>query len=321
MILKYEKLQETKVKTKKKKNLEVEYLPAKEFAIYKKEAEDAGEKVSVVRNTRFKKIKDQDSCKDEFIEINGIRYALKDEKNKSAVGYVHVGDNRFVRYERSRLPLLLSLMIVALLLVLLLFQHSDKIPKPEIRTTGTEYKDETASSTQNQIDTIIPGYAKIKANKAANIIKLRNPDENTVNFVYTITTKPKERKVKKFATTEKAQEYINENQQEYTNNYDKKNDTYVMEDSDGNIVDEIVNYTVTKDPASENNYIVQQTSAKILFVTGKIAPGYCVDWNAYDTLKSEGKGTHYVQFLISSYDVNTDEPCTGSTQTVDITLN
>lgn len=318
MILKNRELGNIDVKQKIHKKTGIKYITPKEFSKYKKDTENAGGKVSVVRNTRLKKVKDPDRCNDEYIEADEIMYQLKDEKNKAAKGYIHVGDNRFVRYERNLFPLLLLLLLAAALIAIcLLHKTPEIISKPE--AGGEDYVADTQqSSTPSQENTTIPGYAKIKANKTASIIKLYNPKENTVNFVYMLTDEPSIEDVKNCSSIDDAQKYIDKRKQNYTNYYDKKQDKYELKTEDGNVTDTLTDFKIVQDETSSNSYTVQKSSAKVLFFTERIAPGKCIKWDAYKALKT--KGLHNVQFIISTYDVDTDEACTGSTQNVDITI-
>lgn len=318
MILKSRNLENTEVTLKTHKKTGIQYISPKEFAKYKKDTENAGGIVSVVRNTRLKKVKDQNQCNDEYIEADDIKYQLKDEKNKPAKGYIHVGDNRFVRFERNLFPLILLLLLAAALIAIcLLHKTPETISRPH--AGGEDYVADTQqSSAPSQESTTIPGYAKIKADKTASIIKLYNPKENTVNFVYMITDEPSVEDVKTCSSIDEAQKYIDKRKNSYTNYYDKNQKKYELKAEDGSVTDTLTDYKIVQDESSSGSYTVQKSSAKVLFFTERIAPGKCIKWDAYKALKT--KGLHNVQFIISTYDVDTDEACTGSTQNVDITI-
>lgn len=58
----------------------------------------------------------------------------------------------------------------------------------------------------------------------------------------------------------------------------------------------------------------------LLHSTKGIKPGNMVDADLYSALKDYGTGEYALSFIISSYDVDTQETCNGATQTVYITV-
>lgn len=106
----------------KRKSHKVEFyvLKQKEFNEYRKEQEDAGQVVSIVRNTSLKSFKKKkDGQEDEYLTIGTKKFALKQESSKKASGYIHVGDNRFVRIEKKFWPVIILLLAAILIGVLI----------------------------------------------------------------------------------------------------------------------------------------------------------------------------------------------------------
>ena len=74
----------------------------------------------------------------------------------------------------------------------------------------------------------------------------------------------------------------------------------------------------------ENTVYLQYSILKdedTIYSTKGIKPGNMVEADLYSALKDYGTGEYALSFVISSYDVNTQESCNGATQTVYITVN
>ena len=74
----------------------------------------------------------------------------------------------------------------------------------------------------------------------------------------------------------------------------------------------------------ENTVYLQYSILKdedTIYSTKGIKPGNMVEADLYSALKDYGTGEYALSFVISSYDVNTQEACNGATQTVYITVN
>lgn len=318
MILKYNEIENDNLVEYKKKKIDIKIFKPKDFNEYKKNVEDNGGKVTVVRNTSFKKCKDDN---DEYIEIQDKKFKLKDEKARSAKGYIPVGEDRFVRIESW---LLLWIFLIGILIVGLLFgihaipSKPDNPNSPIDMEDGNDWdgkQDTGNNSTQSQESTKIPGYSNITATKESGIVKLYNLPENTVNFVYTITEQESSEEVKTFDTVEDAQEYINSNNKTYTNYYDEASKKYELKDESGNVTDELIEYKATK--KDDGTYTVNKVVSKVIYFTKGIAPNKYVEW---DVSKFFDTGVHNVQFRISTYDVDTNIACYGATVNVTITI-
>ena len=321
MILNYNELENKKLIKYKKKGLDIKIFTPQDFKEYKKEVEDNGGNVTVIRNTKLKKYKEKENEQDndEYIEIQGKKFKLKKEKSCSTKGYIPVGNDRFVRIESNFLFFIILIILICGLFLgtSILSDKKPGIPNPDIEMDDTKDWDgdnPTHNSKSDQENTIIPGYADITATKDAGLIKLYNPEQNTVNFIYTITKKVETVKVETFKTVDEAQQYITNNSIQYTNYYDEKNNKYVLKDQDGNLTEDLIEYKAAKD--SDETYTVNKITSKVIYFSKGIAPNTYVDWNAYEFL---GIGNHEVQFRISTYDIETNSTCYGAVQ--DLTIN
>ena len=73
----------------------------------------------------------------------------------------------------------------------------------------------------------------------------------------------------------------------------------------------------------ENTVYLQYSILKdedTIYSTKGIKPGNMVEADLYSALKDYGTGEYTLSFIISSYDVDTQETCNGATQTVYITV-
>lgn len=316
MILNYQELNDNRVVTKKKNGYEFKILKQKDFDDVRKEHEKNNELITVVRNTRLKKIKDKDKdkdkYKDEYLELNGTHYELKPESNRKASGYLYVGNNSFVRLEKRPwlLLLLLLLALCALLFTLLTRPQSPVYDKIHIGDNSNLHDNNNDVNTEQE-STTFPGYSTITATKGASMFQLQNPKGNTVNFIYTITEKESEETVKTFKDQAKAATYVNDHNKTYKNV--KDGNKYVF-DVDGKKTTQMVEYKLTQSQDGKS-YIVTKIVSNLIYFTDGIAPNSGKDWDIMDYL---GKGTHDITFHISTFDVNTNMPCYGTNMSVTI---
>lgn len=339
MILNYRDINHPKLEKFEKKKIKIKVFSPKEFDNYKKEQEEKNQTVTVIRNTKLKQLKEDDKeVKDkEYLQIEDKKFKLEKERGRSAKGYIPIDENRFVRIESCLLLFILLFGAIGISIFLLL----TKIPvgdnnKPIIdlpNLPGIEMDDDADewdgegnkgenSVAGEQENTIIPGFSTFKATSKANLIKLYNYPENTVNFVYTITKPLSTEDIEEFDlvdennkdNADKAQKFVNENQEKYTNYYDEGTKNYALKDSKGNVVDIMVEYKIKK---TDTKYIVYKVESEVIYFTKGIAPNQSVNWNVYEAL---GVGEHNLQFRISPYDIETNALTYGAIQDVKITI-
>lgn len=328
MILNYFEMKNQYVSQYKHKGLDINIniLKPTDFEDYKKSVEENGNKVTVVGNTRLKLVKENT---DSYIDIQGKRFELKGGKTCPAKGYIPVGTNHFVRLEKvhwtgaliaGACGLAVCGVIVGLAITLA-SQQSVPATTSSIFTesssdwNGQQHKngDDSISSEEN---TLIPGYAQVAVNKDKPYLQLYNYPENTVNFVYTITKPMDTVQEDTFTTAEQAQNYINSHAIKYENYYNPKTNEYQLKDSNGNVTDILTEYKAIAN--TDGTYTVTKVVSKIIYFTTGIAPGKAVEWNVYDSL---GQGTHKVKIRISTYDVETNDPCYGAVLNTTITVS
>lgn len=298
----------------KLKDEKITYYKTKEFEKYKSEKENAGETVTVVRNTSLKKWK-KDSD-DEFLEINQPEYRYRLTKEKSSIftkGYIPVSDNKYVRIVKKPYFLILFLPIIMYLLVFALKQDN-VLPKLEMENAfpWNGISSDGESSQNNQETIQIPGYTQNIVSDKKNMITLYNPPKNTVNFVYTIMEEENHRIIRQFSekSISMAQKYIRKHNIEYENCYNKSK--YMVKYKNGKISDSIIKYSIVK---NNKKYLIRKSSYKMLYFTKGIAPNKAVNWDAYESLS---KGKHNLVFSINTYDTKTLQNCQGANQKVKI---
>jgi len=325
MILNYNDIGHQKLEEYKKKKVQIKVFKPKEFDEYKKEMEQQEQNVTVVRNTKLKVLKDDDEDvkNGEYLAIGDKKYKLVKERGRVAVAYIPIDATRFVRIESNLLLFILLFgMGVGLFLLLTQVPVGEKpiIPLPDIEMDsnaddwdgeGNKPNDDSVAEQEN---ITIPGFSTFKATKEANLIKLYNLPENTVNFIYTITKPTANDIVEEFDDIDEAQKYITKNTITYQNYYDETTKNYEVQDSDGNITDLIIEY---KMEAKDDKYIIHKIQSEVIYFTKGIAPNMSIDWNVYEAL---GVGVHKLQFRISTYDINTNGACYGAIQDVVITI-
>ncbi len=84
----------------KQKGLDINILRPADFENYKQFIEESGNKVTVIGNTTLKSVKGDN---DNYIIIQGKKFEVTDGKMCSAKGYIPVGNNQFVRLEKTYL--------------------------------------------------------------------------------------------------------------------------------------------------------------------------------------------------------------------------
>lgn len=334
MILNYSDIGHEKLEVLEKKNLKFKIFKPKEFDNYKKEQEEKNQIVSVVRNTKLKELKDDsDEVKNgEYLQIGDKKFKLEKERGRAATGYIPIDENRFVRIENTLLLFILLFGAIGILTFVLLTQipigEEPIIPLPDIEMDGGaddwdgEGNKGPNSVAGEQESTTIPGFSTFKATSTANLIKLYNYPENTVNFVYTITKPLSNEPFQEFELENKkgednideVQKFVNKNQLVYTNYYDEATKNYQVKDKDGNITDIMVEYKIKK---TDDKYIVYKIESEVIYFTKGIAPNQSIDWNVYEAL---GVGVHQLQFRISPYDIETNALTYGAIQDVKITV-
>ncbi len=300
MILKYQELNDKHAECKKIKKHKLWLLSPKEFDAYAKERKNRGLDTKVVRNTSLKKYKpDKNSNEDEYIEIEGEKYRLKPEKKRKAKGYLFTGGNTFVRIEKSYaflIPILLAI-IAGIALWFLLQGKGGKIKPVTPDIDDNDIKDATQIM-EEQPMTTFPGYSTVVAKSGASVLQLKNPKENTVYFVYTITETLQEKVVKTYDTSEDAAVYVQDHQKSYENAYDKKTGKYYFITDDNKKTDEMTEYIIQE---SGSQYVVKERTSSLVFYTGSIRPNKAKDW---DIKKSLDIGEHDVLFRIRTYDMD-----------------
>lgn len=194
-----------KAKHYKKKELEFDYLPKKEFKKLKKNNNE----INVIGSI---KLKTTNKTKTDIVIIDSndriYQYELfnnEDSSNKeknqfNVMGYLKIDDNTYVSIIKNKF-LFLILFLFLLILGILMFRFISFIPGNEENSSiSTESKnplefeegeDWNGENPQNhekieQESIKIPGYANLYVSSNNPEIRLINPDDNTVYMVYKI---------------------------------------------------------------------------------------------------------------------------------------
>ena len=197
MILNYAEMENQYVSQYKQKGLDINILRPADFENYKQFIEESGNKVTVIGNTTLKSVKGDN---DNYIIIQGKKFEVTDGKMCSAKGYIPVGNNQFVRLEKTYLVGVIIAVacgiaacgvIAGLAIALPLQQSVPATTSSLLMESGSDWNGQQhlngEGSISSQENTSIPGYAQVSAGKDRPYLSLYNPPENTVNFVYTIT--------------------------------------------------------------------------------------------------------------------------------------
>lgn len=153
---------------------------------------------------------------------------------------------------------------------------------PKLDKSATDFTEEQPAPAEQEYITV-PGLVPSSVNEKQPNIKLHNPEENTVYFKYTMY-KLVEASQKDFASEKELQDFLRENENK---------DENVLYSADG----------------------LTLTSSKYEKVseTDLIPPGKQILWNAREALE---KGDYDIRFLLSTFDVETGEPCYGANQEI-----
>ena len=326
MILNYVEMENQYTTNFNRKGLDITILKPDDFEDYKKSVEESGNTVTVIGNTKLKPVKGDNN---NYIIIQGKKFEVIDGKMCSAKGYIPVGDNQFVRLEKTYLMGVIIAsscgiaacgVIVGLAIALPLQQSVPATTSSLLMESGSDWDGQQhlngEGSVSSQENTSVPGYARVSAGKDRPFLSLYNPMENTVNFVYAITKPMDTVQEDTFTTAEQAQKYINSHAVTYENFYNAETNEYLLKDSNGNVTDTLTEYKSIAN--TDGTYTVIKVTSKMIYFTNGISPGKSVDWNVYDFL---GQGSHKVQIRITTYDVETNVQCYGAIQDTTITVS
>ena len=197
MILNYVEMENQYTTNFNRKGLDITILKPDDFEDYKKSVEESGNTVTVIGNTKLKPVKGDNN---NYIIIQGKKFEVIDGKMCSAKGYIPVGDNQFVRLEKTYLMGVIIAsscgiaacgVIAGLAIALPLQQSVPTTTSSLLMESGSDWDGQQhlngEGSVSSQENTSVPGYARVSAGKDRPFLSLYNPMENTVNFVYAIT--------------------------------------------------------------------------------------------------------------------------------------
>ena len=215
MILNYVEMENQYTTNFNRKGLDITILKPDDFEDYKKSVEESGNTVTVIGNTKLKPVKGDNN---NYIIIQGKKFEVIDGKMCSAKGYIPVGDNQFVRLEKTYLMGVIIAsscgiaacgVIAGLAIALPLQQSVPTTTSSLLMESGSDWDGQQhlngEGSVSSQENTSVPGYARVSAGKDRPFLSLYNPMENTVNFVYAITKPMDTVQEDTFTTAEQAQ--------------------------------------------------------------------------------------------------------------------
>lgn len=320
MVIHYQAISHEKTKPFTKNDIACHIFDEKDFKDYKKELENQNRYVHVLANTCLKPVNKKSN--QNMIEITKEkRFQIHKHRHRfHTIGYIPVSETDFVRIE-SGIPLLYIFLLLLLCITTAIYmEFNPKIPNnPSIDMDnthdwdGNEHQNGDASD-ETQDNTVIPGFASIKADSTASNVQLYNPKENTVNFVYTILEYISETKVETVESIDDAQKYITKYTHDYQNDNSSENRYLLIDKTTNETTDTYVTYKATE---KDDRYVITKQTYKIVYFTKGIAPGQAVDWNIYQSL---GTGNYDLQFRISTFDVETNQPCYGAVLDVKATI-
>ncbi len=306
------------------KDLKIKVFKPEDFDTYVKQIKDSQDKdVVVAFNTKLKSVSpDTDTDSKDYLAIEDKYFEVLPAKDKKASFYIPIDEYTFVRVEKKNvlIPILLVCLTGCVLIGGSIWYNNRPIEEEpntpiemdDSQQTGQGEEIRTSDSEFYQESTVIPGFAEIEAAQGADLIPLSNPEENTVNFVYTILKEESSEVDKTFTDATEASNYISENTVEYKNV--EENGQYLLELPNGEKTTEFVEY---KTKENGDKIDVVKNTYKLVYFTKGIAPGNHVDWPCYEYL---GSGDFNVQFRISTTDVETDAQCYGAVQSVHIMI-
>lgn len=291
-IIEYKKYKKTQIITKDS------------FKEYCKELEKEEKYISIIRNTKLKKIdKDKISEDDEVLLVDDKYYKVSESKEKITAGYISVGTDKFIRVERSILiPILLLLLLIGFIVININFKPSNiNLDDSAIDWNG---ENPNTKGTPNQENIELPGFYKFVATEKAKSIPLYNPTNNTVYFTYSVFQITESSIVKTFDSEIDAQTYIKNNEVNFTEEKDGNTYKLINKDTEKEI-DSVYYYKIIK---SNNQYSVIREKLQLLSCTNMIKPGKQVLWNVYEYLS---KGEYNLRFKIRTFDIETGAECYG----------
>ena len=275
----------------RREKYEVEYLKKKTFHEFREREEDCGRHVLVAGHTRFKPFNETERSKKQLF-LNGSRFRIESEKTvfRHIKGYVKVKP----LYDTGELQecadntntthfiAVTRLTLIPLLLFLLPFLLCLLSHCPH-----------KPLSTVNQPTTTVVATETTTFVEQTTIPN----DPDIVPWDGELPTSP---------SSYSSQEEIE------LIGYDN---LIVTEDS------RFVNLINPKDNTVYFKYKVM-ANGKEVFSTGMIPPNMYIPWNAYSTLTASGfYGETEIQFVITTYDINSYSPCNPATIKTTITIN
>ena len=172
MILNYAEMENQYVSQYKQKGLDINILRPADFENYKQFIEESGNKVTVIGNTTLKSVKGDN---DNYIIIQGKKFGSnRVGKMCSAKGYIPVGNNQFVRLEKTYLVGVIIAVacgiaacgvIAGLAIALPLQQSVPATTSSLLMESGSDWNGQQhlngEGSISSQENTSIPGYAQV----------------------------------------------------------------------------------------------------------------------------------------------------------------
>ena len=169
------------------------YYKPKQFEELRRENSN----IRVIGNVRLSKKNRAASTNSTTVEIGSTLYPILPSVDKACKGYISVGDDRYLRVERTVLVILLvsglsalAAAAVAACICFSVFQAGPSEPSLLPVASGVEWdgsypkSGETTSADTSSIE--IPGYANLVISEDNPIVDFINPAGNTVYFRYTL---------------------------------------------------------------------------------------------------------------------------------------
>lgn len=296
--------------TEYKKYRKTQIITKDSFKEYCKQLEKEKKYVSIIRNTKLKEIKESDiSEDDEVLLIDNKYYKIKEAKEKYTAGYIAVDTDKFIRVERCILiPILLFIIFIVLLLSI---NFGNKPKNIKIDDSAIDWNGENPNTkgTIDQENIEIPGFYKFVATEKNTSVPLYNPTSNTVYFTYSIFEITDSSVAATFNSETEAQEYIRNNEIEYT-----EQDNNIIDNNTGNILETVPYFKIMQSNNQNNQYEVVKEELKLLSCTDMIKPGKQVLWNPYNYIQ---KGEYNLRFKIRTFDIESGLECYGGMLTVE----
>lgn len=300
----------------RKEKWEVEYLKKRDFKEFRHREEEAERVVSVIGFTKLKEyVEDEDDeapKPNKLFVLHNAKYLLDDDKSflRHIKGYVKVkpiydedGDRQALSDQDNNsywiavtrftiLPLLLLL----LLLLCLLGKCSRKAPEKPTPITETTTEVTTETTTALPSETIITEVTTENQTTEPNTLPT---DPNIVPWDNELPTSPSSE------LTQEEIELVGYDKQVVSENY------------------RYINLINPKDNTVYFKYTVR-VDGKNLFSSDLIPPNSYIPWNAYSTLTSSGyssdDGEIKVEFLVMTFDIDTQAPCNPASILTSVTI-